>query len=201
MFGPKKYVALDSQNRTDTPYFRRYVGSRGLGGRVKTYWNTDQTDKAALLRIVETEFDGLVDLVINDASHLYGPTRTSFEALFPLLMPGGLYIVEDWAWGHWLTFFSWNHPWAREDPLTRLVVELIEAAATLTQLILSVVVYQDFVVIERGPRQLDKVKHLNLDDYIMRRPLTALFLQFAIQLRRKLRWSCVNDMLTAKKKR
>jgi cephalosporin hydroxylase len=189
LFGPQKHVALDIQDQTDTPYFRRFVESRGLGGRIKTYWKTDQTDKARLRTIVETEFDGPPDLVIDDASHLYKQTRASFEALFPLLMPGGLYIIEDWAWGHWREFFVPDHPWAGEEPLTRLVVELIEAAGTSTQLILSMVVYQGFVVVERGPQQLDKATHFNLEDHIIRRPgrrQPGLFLQLARKLQRKL---------------
>jgi len=187
---------LDIQDQRDTPYFRRYVESRGLGGRIKTYWKTNQTDKARLQTIVETECNGALDLVIDDASHLYRQTRASSEALFPLLMPGGLYIIEDWAWGHWPEFFSTHHAYTNaslsltrsfiekqrslaknllrlfvgEKPLTRLVVELIEAAGTSTQLIISVVVYQGFVVVERGPQQLDKATHFNLKDYIIRRP-------------------------------
>jgi hypothetical protein len=58
LFRPQKYVALDIQDQTDPPYFRRYVESRGLGGRIKTYWNTDQANKARLRTIVETEFEG-----------------------------------------------------------------------------------------------------------------------------------------------
>jgi hypothetical protein len=41
------------------------------------------------------------DLVIDDAAHVYGQTKRSFECLFPTLAPGGLYIIEDWAWEHW----------------------------------------------------------------------------------------------------
>jgi hypothetical protein len=56
----------------------------------------NQEDREAVREIAEHEFDAPLDLVIDDASHLYEPTRTSFDALFPLLRPGGLYIVEDW---------------------------------------------------------------------------------------------------------
>ena len=189
LFGPQKHVALDIEDRTDPSYFRRYVESRGLDGRIKTYWKTDQTDKARLRTIVETEFDGPLDLVIDDASHFYRQTRASFEALFPLLRPGGLYIIEDWAWGHCPKYIAPDHPWAGEEPLTRLVVELIEAAGTSTQLIWSIVMYQGFVVVERGPQQLDKATHFNLEDHIIRRPGSRqlrLFLQLVRKLQRKL---------------
>src|SRR4029077_11377083 len=49
--------------------------------------------------IVHDCFNGSIDVVIDDASHLYGPTRRSFEILFPLLKPGGAYIIEDWPAG------------------------------------------------------------------------------------------------------
>ncbi len=189
LFRPQKMVALDIQDQTDTPYFRRYVESRGAGGRIKTYWKTNQADKARLRTIVETEFDAPLDLVVDDASHLYGQTRASFEALFPLFVPGGLYIIEDWAWGHWPEFISPSHPWAGEESLTRLVVELIEAAGTSIQLISSIVVYRGFVVVERGPQQLNKATHFNLEHHIIRRParrLTSLFFQLARKLKRAL---------------
>lgn len=170
LFRPQKHIALDIQDRVDSSYFRHYVESRGLGERIKTFWKTNQADKIRLRSIVETEFEGPLDLVIDDASHFYRQTRASFEALFPLLMPGGLYIIEDWAWGHWPEFFPPDHPWAGQEPLTPLVVELVEAAGTSTELIHSVVVFQGFVVVERGPQQLDKATNLNLDDHIKRRP-------------------------------
>ena len=189
LFQPQKHVALDIQGQTDPPYFRRYVESRGLGGRIKTYWNTDQADKARLRTIVETEFESPPDLVIDDASHFYRQTRASFEALFPLLIPGGLYIIEDWAWGHWPEFLVPNHPWAAEDPLTRLAIELLEAAGTSAQFILSMVAYRGFVVVERGPQQLDKASHFNLEDHIIRRPARrqlGLFSRLARKLQRRM---------------
>jgi cephalosporin hydroxylase len=189
MFRPQKHVALDIQDQTDPPYFRRYIESRGLTDRIKTYWKTDQTDITQLRTIVETEFDGPPDLVIDDASHLYRQTRASFEVLFPLLMSGGLYLIEDWAWGHWPEFFSADHPWAEEEPLTRLVVELVEAAGTSTQLISSVAVHQGFVAVERGPQRFDKAPSFHLKDHILRRPSRrqpGFFVRTARKLHREL---------------
>jgi len=89
-FRPEKYVGIDIQRRGDSEYFRRWVASRGLAGRVRTYWGTDQADAAQLTKIVAQEFSGPLDLVIDDASHMYAPTKRSFESLFPKLRPGGL---------------------------------------------------------------------------------------------------------------
>jgi cephalosporin hydroxylase len=169
LFEPQKHVGVDIQDQTYTTYLRRYIESRGLDDRIKTYWNTDQADKARLCSIVETEFDGPLDLVIDDASHWYSQTRASFEALFPLLGTGGLYIIEDWAWGHWSEFFSPDHPWAAEEPLTRLVIELIEAVGTSNELILNIAVCQGFIAVERGPRKVDTPLQFNLENSIRRR--------------------------------
>jgi hypothetical protein len=59
-----------------------------------------QTDTAALDRIVQDDFDGPIDLIIDDASHFVSETRISFNALFSRLRPGGVYLVEDWSWAH-----------------------------------------------------------------------------------------------------
>jgi cephalosporin hydroxylase len=187
---PQKYLAVDILERTDSPYFRHYLESRGLGERIRTFWETDQADKGQLRALVETELDGRIDMVIDDASHLYDPTRASFEALFPLCVPGGLYIIEDWAWDHWKEFSSPDHPWAGQTRLTQLVIELIEATGTSTELISNIAVYQGFVAIERGPHQFVNPGEFDLKNHIVRRPVSSLrsnrFARARYTLRRKL---------------
>ena len=39
--------------------------------------------------------DGLLDVVIDDGSHVNTLTLTSFEMLWPHIRPGGIYIIED----------------------------------------------------------------------------------------------------------
>lgn len=39
------------------------------------------------------------DLIIDDASHLGRLSRATFESLWPLVTPGGWYVLEDWAVG------------------------------------------------------------------------------------------------------
>lgn len=107
---PQKMVALDIESRGDSAYFKRYIEKRGLAERLKTYWQTDQGDAARLLEIVACEFGAPLDLVLDDASHQYVLTKTSFQTLFPLLRPGGLYIIEDWAWSFWREYHAPTHP-------------------------------------------------------------------------------------------
>jgi SAM-dependent methyltransferase len=163
---PTKLVGVDISDREDSAYFRRYVEQRKLSGRISTYWKTSQADCARLSMIVRNEFDGPLDLVFDDASHLYGPTKSSFETIFPLLRPGGLYIIEDWAWRHWPGLRK-PREWNPHDNLTRLVIELTEAAGTADGTIANLCIHPSFVAVERGARALGSP--LRLADHIHRR--------------------------------
>jgi predicted O-methyltransferase YrrM len=80
------------------PALARFVEETGRTGRVVACTGIDQADREALLGAIGAAgASGDLDLVVDDASHLLGPTRASFEALFPLVRPGGWYLVEDWA--------------------------------------------------------------------------------------------------------
>jgi predicted O-methyltransferase YrrM len=167
---PRKHVGIDIKDQTDTAYFRRFVAERAAGGRLKTYWGTSQDDVPALLRIVRQEFDGPLDLVIDDASHFYEPTLASFEALFPLVRPGGLYIIEDWAWAHWREVDLTSTKFLdRAAQLTNLVAELVAATGTDRGLITRLEVRHGFTVVERGPGPLASGT-FRLADHVYRRP-------------------------------
>jgi hypothetical protein len=62
----------------------------------------DQTDRGFLSRVAaEVAPDGF-DVIIDDASHLGSPTKTTFWHLFDNhLKPSGLYVIEDWGTGYW----------------------------------------------------------------------------------------------------
>ncbi len=169
LFQPHKLVAVDIKERTDSPYFRQYLESRGVAGKIKTIWNVNQADKDRLHHVVAEEMNGRLDMVIDDASHFYEPTKASFEVLFPLCKPGALYIIEDWAWDHWAEFSAADHPWAEKTRLTQLVTELVEAVGTSTDFISNMTVFEGFAVIERGPKRID-AKNFVLEDHIVRRP-------------------------------
>jgi hypothetical protein len=184
LFQPRKHVGLDFAQRGDSPYFRRYVASRGLDQRIATCWGVDQADAARIQAIVRKEFDGPLDLILDDASHMYGPTKASFETLFPLLRPGGLYIIEDWAWAHWKEFQTPNHPWAAEPALTRLIFELIAAAGSSAEVIASLEVFQGFVAIERGALQLPEHEQFKLERFISNRPRMSIARRLARSAKR-----------------
>jgi hypothetical protein len=158
-FDPDKLVAVDISTRGDTDYFRRYVETRA-DGRLSTYWGTDQSDSARLLDIVGRECAGPLDVVIDDASHRYHATKASFEALFPLLRPGGVFIIEDWSWEYTANL----RPRDRGLGLARLVVPLVELAGTQQGVVADVTVSRWFVAVERGKADVETARALRLAD-------------------------------------
>lgn len=71
-----------------------------------------QSDPALIDRIAADA--GPFDVVIDDASHLSSLTIRSFELLWPMLKPGGLYIVED-THGAYHDFY-YGHDEANRNP-------------------------------------------------------------------------------------
>lgn len=63
-----------------------------LGERV-TILQGSQVDAEFLARVVRDH--GPFDIILDDGSHFNEHVVTSFELLFPTLVPGGIYIVED----------------------------------------------------------------------------------------------------------
>jgi hypothetical protein len=59
----------------------------------------DQSDPAVLRRINEKY--GPFDVIVDDGSHLSAHVITTFEVLFPMLVPGGVYTIEDLQTSYW----------------------------------------------------------------------------------------------------
>jgi predicted O-methyltransferase YrrM len=146
-FKPQKIIAIDHLDREDSEYFRAYVESRGVSDRVKTYWGVDQKDSRRLHEIVGNEFQEPIDVVIDDGSHMPEETKSSFETLYPLLRPGGFYVIEDWNWELMPEARSPDHPWASADGLVGLVTDLLRL--TGAHVIPTMTIYTNFVGIEK----------------------------------------------------
>lgn len=52
----------------------------------------DQADEGQLNAVLGTQ---QFEVIIDDASHVFSATRSTYEALWPRLMPGGWYVIED----------------------------------------------------------------------------------------------------------
>ncbi len=116
-------IGVDLSREPDTMMLvDRYIRDSGSAGSITCLWRTDQGDARALRKVVE-EHGGSIDVVIDDASHLYIPTRRSFDILFPLVREGGLYFIEDWAAGLRADFQS------AEGPVSRILGDAIDLLA------------------------------------------------------------------------
>ncbi|MFM8903447.1 MAG: class I SAM-dependent methyltransferase [Actinomycetota bacterium] len=61
-----------------------------------------QADQSFLLKVVN-QMGGL-DIVLDDGSHRARHQRKTFDALFPLLSEGGLYVIEDTHTSYWWAY-------------------------------------------------------------------------------------------------
>jgi predicted O-methyltransferase YrrM len=180
--GLERLVAVElSPTRNKT--LDGYVEQRGLHDVLRPYYGVDQADRKRLASIVDEEFSGApLDLVIDDASHLYPDSRASFETLFPRLRPGGLFLLEDWRWPHTLTAgmtcameesdefraeleraMAAEGRTAPETPMSRLAIELVIALAISDHAVADVAFGPDWAAVRRGPAQLD-TQSFRVDD-------------------------------------
>lgn len=144
---PKMMVAVDiTRDRVEA--LEEFLEQQDLAKRVKAYYGVDQADQVALRAILDKEFaNAPLDLVVDDASHRLDATRAAFNALFPRLRPGGVYVIEDWSWAH---AFHGADLGNIGPPLTNLVFEIIVACATLRDLIDSIQVDWGSAFVTRG---------------------------------------------------
>ena len=158
LFAPEKLIAIDSAPKR-IPSLEAYA-ARQPDRSLIIARGINQADMAALDRICAEELEGQpLDLVVDDASHLYAETRASFRALFPRLRAGGRYIIEDWAWAHWA-----GDLWQKErggeyfrdrQPVTDLLIELLLLCASSPQLLSRLQVDGVVIYLERGQGALE----------------------------------------------
>lgn len=172
--GAERIVSIELSN-VRIEALDRYISERGAQDTVHPWYGVNQADRERLTAIVTDEFAGTpLDLVIDDASHLYRESRASFEVLFPRLRPGGLYLLEDWRWQHLFaselaSALEVNHSMqselarrlsdvggtTKELPMSRLVLELVIARAISGEVVAEVTVGPDWTAVRRGPAPLD----------------------------------------------
>jgi hypothetical protein len=154
---PEKLIAIDI-NPEPVAALENYIDNGNLRRVLKPYYGIDQSNSSKLREICSRELSGEpLDLVVDDASHFLEETRSSFNTLFPLLRPGGLYVIEDWSWAH----ASPEEPqesdgfWPERSPLTILVFELLLACGSMSGLIDEIVLNENSIWITRGNLKLN----------------------------------------------
>ncbi|MFT5201626.1 MAG: hypothetical protein ACI9C1_001004 [Candidatus Aldehydirespiratoraceae bacterium] len=139
--------------------------------RVHTYLGVDQADGDTLRRHIGQHLDGPLDVVVDDASHILGPSEATFECLFPMLRPGGIYILEDWTHEHKRdfgtrqalargdidasAFSNIEFPLPFPNPLSRLVIDALLATSNDDGVISKVVARHGWAEIHRGDTDID----------------------------------------------
>lgn len=121
LFKPRRMSAVDI-SRDPVEALCHYIDDKE--GRF-VHFSTSQSDRKVLEHIVRNELSNELDLVIDDASHTYEQTKASFEILFPLVQPGGIYLIEDWSWAHIPQFQSPDAPRSKRHALSNLLFEQI----------------------------------------------------------------------------
>ncbi|MFB8276856.1 class I SAM-dependent methyltransferase [Nocardia colli] len=119
----------------------------------------DQSDPAALTALAAAY--GPFDIVIDDGSHENAHVRTSFDALFPHVRPGGLYVIEDMQTAYIPRMGGTEGPSAGPDTSIGLIKRLVDdlhyhehtpgAVPTVTQRdVVGVRAYRNIAFVEKG---------------------------------------------------
>ena len=159
---PDLLVAMDLHR--NAPVLEDYIAAHRRQGVIKIEYGVEQSDRLSLSRVLQTHFpDCDIDLIVDDASHLYDKSRVSFEMCFPYLRDGGIYLIEDWSWAHW------PEEWQQKDmlpgpALSNLVFELTMMHASNPDLVASLRIERDMVAIVRGPGRLPTDGSFRIDD-------------------------------------
>ena len=144
LYSPEKLVGVDIRRDPIEP-LEKYRENRD---HIVPLYGLSQDDPK-LLGILKEEFPEGIDLIVDDASHQYDLTRATFHLCFPLLKPGGLYIIEDWSWSHKPPYQDSVHPWFEKPALTNLIMELIVNMPDSRQMH-QVAVHRDLIVVEKA---------------------------------------------------
>jgi predicted O-methyltransferase YrrM len=189
---PAKLIAIDLES-VPLVALTEFIDAHGLADVVRPHYGVNQADRDRLGALVDSELgDHPLDLVIDDCSHKYAATRSSFETLFPRLRPGGLFVVEDWNGDHVMhdavraqmadtsdpdneqrveqfrnamAEYARTEPDGPGEPLSRLAVELLMARSSITDAIAEVSFDEFWIVARRGTAELDPATFRLSDHY------------------------------------
>jgi cephalosporin hydroxylase len=166
LFDLKRFVGIDIS--APVPGLAELLKSHPVGERIGLHYQISQADEAAINDIVKKEFGNqAIDLIIDDASHQYELTKRTFEIAFPLLKPGGVYVIEDWGWAHWPDYKQ-SLKMRMAPAMSNLILEIVMGCATSPQVIHKVIVYRAFAFIIKA-KTCPVIEKLKLKDLYLTR--------------------------------
>ena len=159
--------------RAEAPHLARYVERSGLTDVFRLHLGVSQDDQTVLRKSVAEDFGGVpIDMVVDDCSHQHAPTRASFETLFPYVRPGGLYIIEDWAWGH---ARDWPPElWANQPLMSPILSEIMLICGKNDGVVKRLDIDPKFALVWRGETSLPTDGTFRLTDYYTPRSFPRL---------------------------
>ena len=170
IFTPEKMVAIEYVDKP-VAALTNYTNKHRKSEIIRPYYGVNQADRSKMELILNAEFpDKDIDLIIDDASHLYDETRQAFNICFPYLKNGGLYVIEDWAWAHWSGDY-WqksNAYFNNRTALSNLLIELFMLAASCPNFIKDIIVEPSVITVTRGGGALPE-NEFNIEDHYLLR--------------------------------
>lgn len=152
----EKLVALDIRGNIEA--LETAIDAHSLRDRLHVGYSVSQADRDAVLSHMAFLNGDPADLIIDDASHDYDLSKACFEICFPLVRPGGFYILEDWSWAHAAATQPggslFDH-FKDKKALSNLLFEIQALMASLPGLIDNITVYRNCAVIKRGDVPID----------------------------------------------
>lgn len=135
----------------------QYIEKFSLQESLVPLYGVNQADIPLLRGIASDHFTSPgIDLVIDDASHFLDESRASFNALFPLVRPGGAYVIEDWPWAHGAADLPDDTEGFYPDkvPLTKLIFEIVLACPSTDGYISKIEIDENSATIWRGAAEI-----------------------------------------------
>lgn len=153
---------------------QKFLAEHDPEGRIELHWGIDQSDPIVVPALLDSAFGSKqLDLVVDDASHLFTPSTATFEMLFPRLRPGGLYILEDWSCKHLQERHmalaiknevdgklsekiqgTIDEGFAHTVPMSLLICQLVMASGRNPDWISEIRVTDGFCEVRRGPAEI-----------------------------------------------
>lgn len=146
------------------PHLQKYIERHQLADVIRPHFGVSQDDGATIRQAMAQDFgNSHVDFIVDDASHFYAQTRATLEILLPFVRTGGVYIIEDWQWGHEA---DWPPGLWNDFPLlSPLLSELMLICARGVGVIDRIEIHPNFAVLWRGAAALPTDGSFRLTDH------------------------------------
>lgn len=120
---PARHLAIDIHATAAAPLSHMEDRAKSAGRQLACNLSTSQSDIPGIKKAYREQFgrEPEFDVIIDDASHFYDLTLASFNGLFPLVKPEGIYVIEDWGWGQWAPFQETSNQLYSEPALSNII--------------------------------------------------------------------------------